>query len=223
MSTGGPEPLPSLPGRAVIDALAAELRTNELVAEPEDGREPVVTHNELQDLAGGALTRTEVTRLQRLCILEMVCRGTGVTEIGRRLRVGKQRLQYLLRGILSDGIADDRIDQRRGMVRAQFQWNIAEATKQYKETGNVDWLRQRSDDLKSLSRLDGLNKPVPIEVQTTKQVAVELRVITSREQLTTEQSVEQAAVGAAVQGMLAAETAIEVESADGTEASPDGD
>lgn len=188
-------------------ALAGELLRMGLVAEPGESDPPdetLVTCDELTDLTEGMLTRTEIVRLQRLMILEMVGRGTPLKEIGRRLGVSSPRLTRLMSGILCDGLGEERIDSMRQMegVRLDKLWK--QAQDRFRATGKAEFLAVCKSVSDSRQKLFGLPKPVPMEVKETKNVNVRLQVVSSREEWQQIQA-EQARLESAAQGIIDAE------------------
>jgi hypothetical protein len=183
MSTGIDPAAPAadspLPPVAVL-ALAGELRRHQLV--DSDEHAGIITEGELADLLGSGLTRTEITRIQRLTVLEMMGRGITPRDIRARLRLSVQRFAYLARGILADGIAEDKLDEMRAVEKTRLDWTEAEATRRYLESGKADFLKVRNECSDRRRRLFGLDKPVQVEMTTTRRVAIELEVISSREE-----------------------------------------
>lgn len=168
-----------------IGALAKELVTSELVT---SGPDADVTEGELRDLLSGELTATEVNRLQRLVILDLMGRGLADREIRQRLKISASQYVRTSRGILATRMEDDQLDRLRTLERARINWTDKQATRRFRETGKPDFLRIRGECSDRRRKLDGLDKPPAVESHNTQQVSIRLNVITSREQFQSQQA-----------------------------------
>jgi hypothetical protein len=189
MSTDGTpdtamQPAPSVDPRS-INALARELQRYELVGKRPDASNnfPVVTEDELRALADGLLTRSEVTRLQRYLILEMLARSVPLKTIRQRLVVPGPRFERLVTGILSEGMSHERVDEMRAIEKVILDSIGSRARMQFDATGKSEYLTVELAASAARAKLYGLNKPVQIEVTQTRRVGVEIQVITRREEI----------------------------------------
>jgi len=199
MSTGPNEPLepigevPTLPPQAAADAailaLSTELRRYFLVdADGTVAQSAEVSEAELEALQGGELSREEIDRLKSMLIFEMFRRNVAPRTICTRLALAGNQYRRLLKRSLHDGFSEERLQEIRLAEKAHLDSIRERAYREYTEAtttqNRLAALAVELDVHSRIVKLFGAFKAVPIEVNQKRQVSVELRVISSRDQLT---------------------------------------
>jgi hypothetical protein len=157
-----------------------------------------------------SLSRRRVQSLRRMMLLDLLVAGTPPEEICDRLSLPIRLFPNLLHIVLRDDFAGD-MDHLRTLSSKRLEWLWEQARRMVKDHPTPQNLLAALAVDKTLNRLHGLNKPLKVEVEQTKQIGVVLRVIETREQLT-HQSPPELALD--VPPELPAEAATDVEAED---------
>ena len=159
-----------------------------------------------------SLSRRRVQSLRRMMLLDLLVAGTPPEEICDRLSLPIRLFPNLLHIVLRDDFAGD-MDHLRTLSSKRLEWLWEQAQGMVKAKPTPQNILAALAVDKTLNRLHGLNKPLKVEVEQTKQIGVVLRVIETREQLT-HQSPPELALDVPPELPAEAATDVEVEDAD---------
>lgn len=138
---------------------------------------------DLDALDSGALTFSEIRRIEGIQILEMLKRGKSLPEIKRILHLSSNQVNRLLHRQLTDLIGEVDTDVLRAIQYARYEWSVEFATNMLRKTEDPEWMRARNESLVKEDKLYGLPMPEKVEVKETKHVEIELHVRTERVEL----------------------------------------
>ena len=129
-----------------------------------------------------SLPRRRVQSLRRMMLLDLLVAGTPPEEICDRLSLPIRLFPNLLHIVLRDDFAGD-MDHLRTLSSKRLEWLWEQARRMVKDHPTPQNILAALAVDKMLNRLHGLNKPLKVEVEQTKQIGIVLRVIETREQL----------------------------------------
>ena len=146
------------------------------------GGNSVLSTVDLRGLEG--LTRSDVLKIRRLLVLELLVSGRPIPEICQRLSISKSVMGGVLHGLLrDDGEVETRYEELRKLSRIRLTRALSVADELMARKRDAESIRAYIAVESEMRKLDGLNKPQKIEVEQTKQIGVTLTVVTSRDQL----------------------------------------
>ena len=147
------------------------------------GGNSILSTVDLRGLEG--LTRSDVLKIRRLLVLELLVSGRPIPEICQRLSISKSVMGGVLHGLLrDDGEVETRYEELRKLSRIRLTRALSVADELMARKRDAESIRAYIAVESEMRKLDGLNKPQKIEVEQTKQIGVVLRVVNTREEIT---------------------------------------
>ena len=142
----------------------------------------VLSTVDLRGLEG--LTRSDVLKIRRLLVLELLVSGRPIPEICQRLSISKSVMGGVLHGLLrDDGEVETRYEELRKLSRIRLTRALSVADELMARKRDAESIRAYIAVESEMRKLDGLNKPEQKEVKQTNQISVTLEVVRSRDEL----------------------------------------